>query len=76
MENRFEILDSVDSAILTNVKIKYSYWLPVVLALKRIPVFVFYPYFDVFGLEANTGFCCLLFRLVYYRYRFGMRDAR
>ncbi len=48
----------MDSAILTKVKIKYSYWLPVVLALKGIPVFVFYPCFDVFGLEANTGFCC------------------
>jgi hypothetical protein len=29
MENKFEIWDSVDSAILTKVKIMYSYWLPV-----------------------------------------------
>ncbi len=48
----------MDSAILTKVQIMYSYWLPVVLALNRIPAFVFYPYFDVFGLEANTGFSC------------------
>jgi hypothetical protein len=64
----------VNSAILTKVKIKYSYWLSVVLALKRIPVFVFYPYFDVFWFRSKYRF--LLFRLVYYRYRFGMRDAR
>jgi hypothetical protein len=64
----------VDSAILTKVKIKYSYWLPVVLALTGIPVFVFYLYFDVFWFRRKYRF--LLFRLVYYRYKFGMRDAR
>jgi hypothetical protein len=42
--------------------------------LKRIPVFVFYLCFDVFWFRSKYRF--LLFRLVYYWYRFGMRDAQ
>ena len=65
---KFEIRWTLRS--LTNVKIKYSYWLPVVLALKRIPVFVFYPYFDVFWFRRKYRF--LLFLLVYYRCKLGV----
>ena len=48
MGKTFETLDSVDSEILTKVKITYSNWLPVVLVLKLIPVLEFYSHFDVF----------------------------
>jgi hypothetical protein len=74
MEKRFDICDSVDSAILTNVKIMYSYWLPVVLALKGIPVFVFYPYFDIFWFRMKYRF--ILFYPFHYRCKFVMRSAR
>ncbi len=55
----------MDSAILTKVKIMYSYWLPVVscsrfeknTGVRLLSVFRWFFGLEV-EVEANTGFCC------------------